>query len=206
MQLHTRNCKRKKNNIYFASKWDKWVQASELNWNLNFESWKDIKNSDENNVYCLRTVCKRLGVSECQEHKSLSFNKCKRVFLKSKYLTKQIFKTAISFLAPHPQGQQIRISLKLNGQWALQKEEIALCHDHQAPNSMRFEVSKKVLLVQVPQGAEKLQAVKVLVIRKIKSGHRWRCFHMKIWKIKSHLFPKFLHRIFFIFLLGFNTN
>ena len=118
---------KKKNNIYFASKWDKWVQASELNWNLNFESWKDIKNSDENNVYCLRTVCKRLGVSKCQEHKSLSFNKCKRVFLKSKYPTKQTFKTAISFLAPHPQGQQIRISLKLNGQWALQKEEIALC-------------------------------------------------------------------------------
>ena len=126
VQLHTRNCKRKKNNIYFASKWDKWVQASELNWNLNFESWKDIKNSGENNVYCLRTVCKRLGVSKCQEHKSLSFNKCKRVFLKSKYPTKQTFKTAISFLAPHPQGQQIRISLKLNGQWALQKEEIAL--------------------------------------------------------------------------------
>ena len=96
--------KEKKNNIYFASKWDKWVQVSELNWNLNFESWKDIKNSDENNVYCLRTVCKRIGVSECQEHKSLSFNKCKRVFLKSKYPTKQTFKTAISFLAPHPQA------------------------------------------------------------------------------------------------------
>ena len=52
---------------------------------------------------------------------------------------------------------------------------------------MRLEVSKKVLLVHLPQGAAKLQAVKVLVLQKIKSVHRWRCFHMKIWYIKSNV-------------------
>ena len=52
--------------------------------------------------------------------------------------------------------------------------------EHLVPNSMRLEASKKVLLVHVPQGTAKLQAVKVLVLQKIKSVHRWRCFHMKI--------------------------
>ena len=37
-----------------------------------------------------------------------------------------------------------------------------------APNSVRLEASKKVLLVHVPQGAVKLQAVKVLVLKKSK--------------------------------------
>ena len=55
------------------------------------------------------------------------------------------------------------------------------CHSHDRldPNSLRLEASKKVLLVHVPQWAAKLQAVKVLVSQKIKSVHRWRCFHMK---------------------------
>ena len=34
---------------------------------------------------------------------------------------------------------------------------------------------------------KKLQAVKVLVLQKIKSVHRWRCFHMKIWYIKRNV-------------------
>ena len=37
---------------------------------------------------------------------------------------------------------------------------------------MRLEASKKVLFVHVPQGAAKLQAVKLLVFQKIKSVHR----------------------------------
>ena len=48
------------------------------------------------------------------------------------------------------------------------------------PNSVRLEASKKVLLVHVSQWNAKLQAVKVLVLEKIKSVHRWRCFHMTI--------------------------
>ena len=55
-----------------------------------------------------------------------------------------------------------------------------LPHEHLAPNSARLEASKKVLNVHVPQGAVKLQAVKVLILEKIKSVHRWRCFHMTI--------------------------
>ena len=55
-----------------------------------------------------------------------------------------------------------------------------LPHEHLAPNSARLEASKKVLNVHVPQGAAKLQAVKVLVLQKIKSVHRWRCFHMEV--------------------------
>ena len=35
-------------------------------------------------------------------------------------------------------------------------------HDHLAPNSVRLEASKKVLLVHMPQGAAKLQAVKLI--------------------------------------------
>ena len=34
-------------------------------------------------------------------------------------------------------------------------------HDHLAPNSVRLEASKKALVVHVPQGAAKLQAVKL---------------------------------------------
>ena len=50
--------------------------------------------------------------------------------------------------------------------------------------SVRLEASKKVKLVHVPQGAAKLQTVKVLVFEKIKSVHRWRSFQMTIWDIK----------------------
>ena len=53
-------------------------------------------------------------------------------------------------------------------------------HDHLAPNSVRLEGSKKVPIDHVSQGAANLQAVKLLVLEKIKSVHRWRCFHMKI--------------------------
>ena len=38
-------------------------------------------------------------------------------------------------------------------------------HEHLAPNSARLEASKKVLNGHVPQGAVKLQAVKVLVLK-----------------------------------------
>ena len=55
-----------------------------------------------------------------------------------------------------------------------------LPHEHLAPNSARLEASKKVLNVHMPQGAVKLQAVKVLVLKKIKSVHRCHCFHMTI--------------------------
>ena len=51
---------------------------------------------------------------------------------------------------------------------------------HLAPNDVRLEASKKLVFVHVPQGAAKLRAVKVLVFQKIKSVHRWHCFHMKI--------------------------
>ena len=40
--------------------------------------------------------------------------------------------------------------------------------------------SKKILIVCVPKGAAKLQAVKVLVLEKIRSVHGWRCFQMRI--------------------------
>ena len=43
-------------------------------------------------------------------------------------------------------------------------------------NSRLDEASKKVLLVNMPQGAAKLQAVKVLVLKKIKRVHRWLSF------------------------------
>ena len=43
-------------------------------------------------------------------------------------------------------------------------------HGHLALNSVRLEDSKKVLLIYVPQGAAKLQAVKILVLEKIKKG------------------------------------
>ena len=55
---------------------------------------------------------------------------------------------------------------------------------------MRLEVSKKVLLVHLPQGAAKLQAVKLLVFQKIKSVHRWRCFHMTIRDTERANFDK----------------
>ena len=66
-------------------------------------------------------------------------------------------------------------------------QETPVPHDHLAPHSVRLEASKKVLLVHMPQGPAKLWAVKVLVLQKIKSVHRWRCFHMKIWYIKSNV-------------------
>ena len=40
-------------------------------------------------------------------------------------------------------------------------------HDHLALNSVRFEASKKVLFVHVPQGAAKLQTVKLFSFSKI---------------------------------------
>ena len=53
--------------------------------------------------------------------------------------------------------------------------------------TLDLEASKKALLVHVPKGAAKLEAVKVLGLEKIKSVHRWRCFHMKISYIKRNV-------------------
>ena len=62
-----------------------------------------------------------------------------------------------------------------------------------SPNSVRLEDSKKVLLVHVPQGAAKSGVVKFVVLEKIKSVHRWHCFHMKIWgKTLKSFFSKIL--------------
>ena len=52
-------------------------------------------------------------------------------------------------------------------------------HDHLAPNSVRLEVIKKVLLVHLPQGAAKLHINKVLALEKM------GCFHMTIWYMKK---------------------
>ena len=41
-------------------------------------------------------------------------------------------------------------------------------HERLAKNSVSLEASKKVLLVNVSQGAAKLQAIKVLVLKKSK--------------------------------------
>ena len=49
------------------------------------------------------------------------------------------------------------------------------------------DLPKKVLHIHMPQGAAKLQAVKVLVLEKIKNVHSWHCFHIIIWYIRRKM-------------------
>ena len=58
-------------------------------------------------------------------------------------------------------------------------------HDHQAPNIMRLAASKKVLHIHVPQGAAKLQTVKLFSF--FKNYIFLFIYHIVIWK-QRHLY------------------